>query len=104
MTCMCCADEPDPLLRVFDEFWRILEPGGKARIITPHASNLLRAWRDPTHRRAITEETFYYANAAKRKEWGVDHYPVSCDFQVTYGFATDEHGIIQDLNVDLVKP
>lgn len=104
MTCMCCEDQVDPLFRILDEFWRILEPGGKVRIVSPHASNTLRAWRDPTHRRAITEETFHYANAGKRVEWGVSHYPVACDFQVSYGFVTDEHGVIQDINVELMKP
>lgn len=104
MTCVCCVDRPDPLLQIFDEFWRVLTPGGAVRIVCPYGRNISRAWRDPTHRRAITEETFNYCIKAMREKWGVAHYPISCDFTVTWGYVIDDHGEVQDLNVELTKP
>jgi SAM-dependent methyltransferase len=63
-----CADEvvlhhvlehfADPL-PLMEEVWRLLRPGGLARIRTPHSSGPY-AWKDPTHRRAFTSESFHY--------------------------------------------
>jgi SAM-dependent methyltransferase len=63
-----CADEvvlshvlehvEDPLA-VLDEVWRIARPGGAVHIRTPHYSGPL-AWKDPTHRRAFSSESFGY--------------------------------------------
>lgn len=100
--CMCCRDQPDPLLRTFDELYRILIPGGRVFIECPHATSL-RAWQDPTHRRAISENTFAYASRKKRDEMRVGHYGVSCDFDSTWNFVTDEHGAIMDIQVEMVK-
>jgi len=103
MTCVCCYDKLDPLLAVFEECWRILEPGGQVRIASPHSTNSLRAWRDPTHRRAINEETFLYANMQQRRNLGVDHYPMQSNFNMTYGFVYDEHGNKLDVHATLIK-
>lgn len=103
MTCACCADRFDPLLATFEEFWRILAPGGKVRIAVPHSTNNLRAWRDPTHRRLLNEETFLYSNQAQREVFGVGHYPMKANFDMTYGFVYNEHGDRQDLHVELIK-
>jgi SAM-dependent methyltransferase len=63
-----CADEiclvhvlehftnPLPILR---EAWRLARPGGRVRIRTPHYSGRY-AWKDPTHRRAFSAESFHY--------------------------------------------
>jgi SAM-dependent methyltransferase len=48
----------DPV-RVMEEVWRIARPKGRVRIRTPHFSGLY-AWKDPTHRRAFTSESFHY--------------------------------------------
>ncbi len=48
----------DPL-PVMEEVWRIARPGGRVRIRTPHYSGIY-AWKDPTHRRAFTSESFGY--------------------------------------------
>lgn len=63
-----CADEivlhhvlehfADPL-PVLEETWRIARPGAVVHIRTPHCSGLY-AWKDPTHRRAFTSESFDY--------------------------------------------
>ena len=66
-----CADEvhlthvlehfADPL-PVLEEAWRIARPGGRVLIRTPHYSGVY-AWKDPTHRRAFTSESFHYFGA-----------------------------------------
>lgn len=87
----------DPFFQFFDEIYRILKPAkfdpnnpniatqGVARIVCPYYSSI-RAWQDPTHQRAISEASFLYLN----KEWRIanklDHYPVSCDFDFSYGY------------------
>jgi SAM-dependent methyltransferase len=48
----------DPL-PVLEEVWRICRPGGLVRIRTPHYSGPY-AWKDPTHQRAFTSESFHY--------------------------------------------
>jgi SAM-dependent methyltransferase len=63
-----CADEvvlyhvlehfvdPLPLL---EEVWRITRPGGRVLVRTPHYSGRY-AWKDPTHHRTFTSESFDY--------------------------------------------
>jgi SAM-dependent methyltransferase len=63
-----CADEvvlshvlehvEDPIA-VLDEVWRLSRPGAAVLIRTPHYSGPL-AWKDPTHRRAFSSESFGY--------------------------------------------
>jgi len=63
-----CADEvvlshvlehfAEPLA-VLEEVWRITRPGGRVAIRTPHYSGPF-AWKDPTHRRAFSSESFGY--------------------------------------------
>jgi SAM-dependent methyltransferase len=48
--------EPLPILQ---EAWRLARPGGTVRIRTPHYSGVY-AWKDPTHRRAFSAESFQY--------------------------------------------
>jgi hypothetical protein len=42
-----------------EEVWRLCRPGGVVRIRTPHYSGRY-AWKDPTHRRAFSSESFHY--------------------------------------------
>jgi SAM-dependent methyltransferase len=63
-----CADEvvlshvlehfADPL-PVLEEVWRIARPGARVLIRTPHYSGRY-AWKDPTHRRTFSSESFDY--------------------------------------------
>ena len=46
-------------LPVLEEAWRIVRPGGRVLVRTPHFSGSY-AWKDPTHRRAFTSESFHY--------------------------------------------
>jgi hypothetical protein len=88
----------DPFFQFFDEIYRILKPAefdptnpnipikGFANITCPYYSSM-RAWQDPTHHRAISEASFLYLNKQWRIDNKLDHYPVGCDFDFTYGYA-----------------
>lgn len=121
----------DPFFQFFDEIHRILKPAefdpnnpniplkGFVNIVSPYYSSV-RAWWDPTHQRAISEQSFLYLN----KEWRVnnllDHYPVNCDFDFSYGYVLDPewqnrsqesqafavkhyNNVVSDIQVMLVK-
>lgn len=87
----------DPFYQFFDEIHRILKPAefdpsnpniatkGFARIVCPYYSSM-RAWQDPTHSRAISEASFLYLNRQWRIDNKLDHYPVVCDFDFSYGY------------------
>jgi len=88
----------DPFFQFFDEIYRILKPTefdpnnpnipikGFAQIAAPYYSSN-RAWWDPTHQRAISEASFLYLNKQWRIDNKLDHYPVSCDFDFSYGYV-----------------
>jgi predicted SAM-dependent methyltransferase len=71
----------DGLIEFFNELYRILKPGGKAKLIAPYYSSM-RSVGDPTHVRSIADSTFWYIV----KKWIVDnnleHYGLECDFDV----------------------
>lgn len=78
----------DLLEKLMMECHRILKKGGKMTVICPYY-NSERAWRDPTHRRAISETTFLYFN----REWvvnnGLEHCHANSDFDFSYGYSLD---------------
>lgn len=74
-------DGRDMLLAFFDEAFRVLKPGGTMTVIWP-ALKSVRAFQDPTHRRFIPGETMGYLSAGWRKANSLDHYRVSCDFEI----------------------
>jgi SAM-dependent methyltransferase len=88
----------DPFMQFFDEIHRILKPAefdpanpnipvkGFARITCPYYSSM-RAWQDPTHQRAISEASFLYLNKQWRIDNRLDHYPITCDFDFSYGYV-----------------
>lgn len=108
---------PD-LIAFMNEVWRILEPGGTARIVHPYCRSN-RAFQDPTHTRFIPEETWHYFTEAWRVENKLDHYPITADFEVVnIGAAINEPwtmrsqeaqmfaaahywNVVSDLSVDL---
>ena len=91
----------DPFLRFFDEIHRILKPAefdpanpniatkGFMRVVCPYYSSM-RAWQDPTHNRAISEASFLYLNKQWRIDNRLDHYPISCDFDFSYGYTLSQ--------------
>ena len=78
---------PD-LISFANELYRIMKVGAKAEIIAPYYSSI-RCWQDPTHLRAISENTYLYFN----KDWRVinklDHYPIVCDFDFESSYIID---------------
>lgn len=78
----------DCFFAFFDELYRILRPDGVATIIWPYLKSV-RAFQDPTHRRFIPLETMGYLNAEWRKNSGLDHYAVSCNFASNVNFGFD---------------
>ncbi len=49
---------PD-VMATMQELWRICKPGAKVHIRVPHFTGIL-AWRDPTHRRCFSSDSFLY--------------------------------------------
>jgi hypothetical protein len=88
----------DPFFQFFDEIYRILKPAefdpanpniatkGFMTVVSPYYSSM-RAWWDPTHLRAISEASFLYLNKQWRKDNLLDHYPIDCDFDFSYGYS-----------------
>ena len=74
------------MISFMEELYRILVVGGRATIYAPYYSSM-RAWQDPTHKRAISEASFLYYNRDWRVANKLDHYPITCDFDFTYGYA-----------------
>jgi len=76
------------LIKFMDECCRILKTGGKMTVIAPYYANI-RAWQDPTHKRAISEASFLYFNKAWREQNKLTHYDIKSDFDFTYGYQID---------------
>jgi SAM-dependent methyltransferase len=80
-------------VRFFNEMYRVLKPGCKAVIITPHwASN--RAYGDFTHQWPPVAEMMFYYLSKKWRETDAPHTDVrwnpngySCDFECTWGYG-----------------
>jgi SAM-dependent methyltransferase len=47
------------VIATMEELWRICKPGATVHIRVPHYTGAL-AWKDPTHRRSFTSESFRY--------------------------------------------
>lgn len=69
------------LIPFMEECYRVLEPGGTAHFECPYYTSI-RAWQDPTHKRALSEFSFHYYNAEWRKTQGVGHYKINTNFKV----------------------
>lgn len=74
------------LIAFMNELGRIMKKGGRCVITAPYYTSM-RAWQDPTHTRAISEATFIYYNKEWREREKLDHYPITCDFDYSYGFV-----------------
>ena len=80
-------------VKFFNELHRVLKPGAKATIITPHwASN--RAYGDPTHMwPPVSEMMFYYLSQEWRDtqaphtdfKWNPEGF--TCDLEATWGYG-----------------
>ncbi len=84
--CSHFIEHTKDLIKFMNELYRILKPGAKCMVLAPYY-NSMRAWQDPTHTRAISEATFLYYNKDWLTQNRLDHYPIHCDFDFTYGYA-----------------
>jgi predicted SAM-dependent methyltransferase len=73
-----------------NELHRIMKVGAKAEIIAPYYTSV-RAWMDPTHIRAISEGSFQYLSKKWRESQGLDHYPITADFEYVYRYGLDSN-------------
>lgn len=84
-TCSHYIEHTKDLMKFMDEVYRILKPGAKILIVAPYY-NSMRAWQDPTHTRVISEASFLYYNKDWRVANKIDHYPISADFDYSFGY------------------
>lgn len=70
-----------------NELWRVLKPGGKATIITPHWASC-RAYGDLTHQwPPVSEFWFYYLSKAWRDSQAPHNDGYTCDFDAVWGYG-----------------
>lgn len=92
-----CLEHFTSLERVhfLNELYRVLKPGCKATVITPHWSSC-RAYGDPTHQwPPVSEFLWYYL----KRDWRLQNAPhcdekhlqggFNCNFEVTWGFSLE---------------
>ena len=65
----------------FNELHRIMRKGGKVTIHCPYAKADRGFW-DPSHTRYIHEMNFYYLSPEWLKMQGLEHYPITANFEV----------------------
>jgi predicted SAM-dependent methyltransferase len=83
--CSHYVEHTSDLIRFMDEVYRILKQGHDCTILAPYY-NSIEAWRDPTHKRAISEQTFDYFDKAWREKRALGHYDIKSDFLKTHEF------------------
>lgn len=70
----------------------IIDYNGKISCVTVNKNNLIMIRRNGKpiwsgNCTAISEARFYYYNKQWRETNGLDHYPITCDFDFTYGYV-----------------
>jgi SAM-dependent methyltransferase len=85
VVCNHYIEHTSDLMKFMNEVYRILKPGGRIKVVAPYYTSI-RCWQDPTHKRAISDATFLYFNKGWRDANKLDHYPIDCDFDYTYGY------------------
>lgn len=107
-------------MRFMEEAYRILVPTGQLVLVCPYWSSM-RAIQDPTHQwPPVCETSFLYFNKAWRETNHLTHYPITCDFDFSYGYGLSPEWVsrndesrgfgvarylntVADLHVTLVK-
>lgn len=82
---------PAERIHFANELWRVLKPGAKATIVTPHWASA-RAYGDLTHQwPPVTSWWYFYLN----KEWRTREAPHNtayrCDFDNGWGHVVPQH-------------
>jgi len=74
------------LCTFYSEIHRIMKVGGTGTLIAPYGKNN-RAWQDPTHVRAIVEESFFYLDKNFRTANKLTHYLADVDFEFSVSYS-----------------
>ena len=69
---------PD-LIGFMNEVWRVCKPGALVTIVHPYQHSN-RAWQDPTHVRALNEDSWPYYDAEWRQKTTLEYGAFDCDF------------------------
>ncbi len=77
----------------FNELHRICQKNATARFVCPYAKSDRRDW-DPSHTRGIHEMNFYYLSPAWLEANGLQHYPVTANFEIV---MIDGTGVPDDI-------
>jgi len=80
--CSHFIEHVEDLMKFMNEIHRILKKDAPVTFISPYYTSV-RCWQDPTHVRAISEQTYLYYNKAWREANKLDHYPITCDFNIS---------------------
>lgn len=75
------AEHTKDLMKFMNELWRVCENEAKVTIVGPYQTSM-QAWADPTHTRVLSEATWAYYNKAWREREMLDHYPITCNFEI----------------------
>lgn len=78
----------DQQMAFMNELWRVLKVGGKVSLFAPCGWSS-RAWQDPTHKRPIVPESFYYYNREWREANKLTHYPITANFGATVNMSIE---------------
>lgn len=71
----------DGLVRFMNELYRVLVPGGTARIVHPHGRTD-RALADPTAARVITDQTWWFFDRQWREDEHCRRPSITADFEI----------------------
>lgn len=85
--CSHYIEHTNNLIKFVDEMFRVIKKDSKATLIAPYYASM-RAWQDPTHKRAICEASFLYFNKKWREDNKLNHgdYDIKSDFDFSYGY------------------
>lgn len=79
--CNHYIEHTSDLIKFMNELYRIMKNGGRVTFVAPYYSSV-RAWCDPTHKRTISENTFFYFEKVWRKKNRLEHYPIKANFKI----------------------
>ena len=89
--CSHYIEHTNDLIAFMNELWRITKSGAVLSFISPYYTSV-RAWQDPTHKRAISENTYFYFDREWREREKLLHYPIKTDFKVIkFDYHYNEH-------------
>lgn len=84
----------DLLFHFFDEAYRVIKPGGTFEVRWPNVQHV-NATGDPTHRRQISAKLLHYLSVEGRKAAGVEWYVVSCNWEGSVYFQTNQQQLVE---------